>query len=87
MVGTCCKKVIEKKKYINELIIIFDVLQGFFADSMLGGCNLNQQADAEEYDAQMLQDNVANGFADGPQSVVSGNASNAAEEAGEEITS
>ena len=54
---------------------------------MLGGYNLNQQADAEDNDAQVEQDNVANGFADGPQSAISGNASNTAEEAGEEITS
>ena len=55
------QKVNESKKYINELIIVFDVLQGFVADSMLGGFNLNQQADAKEYDAPMQQDNVAYG--------------------------
>ena len=62
-------------------------MQGFVADSILGGFDLNQPGGAESYEGDVQHENVPNGFADGPQSATSGNVSFAAEEAGEEVCS
>ena len=50
-------------------------MQGFVADSILGGFDLNQPGGAESYEGDVQHENVPNGFADGPQSATSGNVS------------
>jgi hypothetical protein len=61
--------------------------QGFVADSILQGFDLNKPAQTEGYDGADQDGNDAAKFVPGPNSTASAGASNVAEEDGEEICS
>jgi hypothetical protein len=63
------------------------LLQGFVADNILGGFDLNQEPTVEAHYAAHGHTAVAQGFFRGPQSAPSENATSAAAEQGDEISS
>jgi hypothetical protein len=63
------------------------LLQGFVADNILGGFDLNQEPTVEAHYAAHGHTAAAQGFFPGPQSAPSENATSAAVEQGDKISS
>jgi hypothetical protein len=74
------------QKTINSTTYIFCLFAWVVVDTTLRGFNLSEQHNEQTYEADVAPDENAR-FVSGPQFVTRGNASNAVEEAGDEISS